>query len=207
MNLNEYFSFDITPYTKHVEYLSSDIINAEGSNMNVLYFVRSGTVKCIETQENGVVNLISYLHGPCFLGDLELVGARKSSSGIIAVSNCSCDIIQLDQCRDLIMNDIKFLQYLCHTFALKTVRNGRNMTIGQSYPLKNRFATFLLNTQINGLYTIPHTEASSYLGVSYRHLLYVLSSFVKEGYLEKTKSGYRIRNQKALEMLYVHQAE
>ncbi len=57
---------------------------------------------------------------------------------------------------------------------------------------------------IDGKYMIPHTEASAYLGVTYRHLLYVLASFVKEGYLEKMpKGGYKIKDEDALEELYV----
>ena len=42
------------------------------------------------------------------------------------------------------------------------------------------------------MYREQHTEAAEYLGVTYRHLLYVLAEFVKEGILEKTKTGYRI---------------
>jgi CRP/FNR family putative post-exponential-phase nitrogen-starvation transcriptional regulator len=42
-----------------------------------------------------------------------------------------------------------------------------------------------------------------YLGVTYRHLLYVLAELGKEGILEKTNQGYRIIDQKGLEALCI----
>lgn len=43
-----------------------------------------------------------------------------------------------------------------------------------------------------------HTNASDYLGVSYRHLLYVLADFVEKKYLSKSINGYQIINKDAL---------
>jgi CRP/FNR family putative post-exponential-phase nitrogen-starvation transcriptional regulator len=39
---------------------------------------------------------------------------------------------------------------------------------------------------------------AEYLGVTYRHLLYVIARFVKQGILEKSKQGYTIKNESAL---------
>ena len=43
-----------------------------------------------------------------------------------------------------------------------------------------------------------HTEAADFLGVTYRHLLYVLADFVKRGYLKKTEQGYYVQDLIAL---------
>jgi CRP/FNR family putative post-exponential-phase nitrogen-starvation transcriptional regulator len=56
-------------------------------------------------------------------------------------------------------------------------------------------------TENKGIYREKHTEASGYLGVTYRHLLYVIAEFVKEGLLEKSLIGYRITNRKKLSEL------
>ena len=40
---------------------------------------------------------------------------------------------------------------------------------------------------------------AEFLGVTYRHLLYVLAQFVEDGVLEKTKYGYRITDRERLE--------
>ena len=39
---------------------------------------------------------------------------------------------------------------------------------------------------------------AEYLGVTYRHLLYVIAKFVKSGILEKSEQGYVIKNESAL---------
>ena len=62
----------------------------------------------------------------------------------------------------------------------------------QSFPLKNRLAGFILETAENRVYGEPHTEAAEYLGATYRHLLYVIAEFYKEGLLHKSEVGYRI---------------
>lgn len=67
--------------------------------------------------------------------------------------------------------------------------------------MKNRLAAFILETSVNGYYREPHTEVADYLGVTYRHLLYVLAGFVKEGKLQKTESGYRIADSDGLREL------
>lgn len=48
------------------------------------------------------------------------------------------------------------------------------------------------------MYREKHTEAADFLGVTYRHLLYVLADFVKCGYLKKTEQGYLIQDLTAL---------
>ncbi len=208
MRLSDFFSIDIIPYVTDAFYPAGELIVAEGrTNLNSLIFIESGTVKCSETQENGKVNLIAYITSPEFIGDLELVNAVKFSREVTAITDCNCKIIDLTRCRELILNDVTFLKFLCNNFAKKVVRNGRNNAASKSYPLKNRLATFILDTQNAGNYTIPHTEASYYLGVSYRHLLYVLAKFVEEGILYKSKSGYKITDIDALKNLYIIHSE
>ena len=51
------------------------------------------------------------------------------------------------------------------------------------------------------MYREKHTEVSEYLGVTYRHLLYVLADFVKKGFLKKTPQGYEITDMNALQKL------
>ena len=65
-------------------------------------------------------------------------------------------------------------------------------TIGNNKP------NFILTTSHNGIYREKHTEVAEYLGVTYRHLLYVLAKFVKSGILAKSEQGYVIKNKSAL---------
>ena len=58
-----------------------------------------------------------------------------------------------------------------------------------------------MKMSVNGYYREPHTEVAEFLGVTYRHLLYVFAQFVKDGILEKTKLGYSIKDEEKLSRL------
>jgi CRP/FNR family putative post-exponential-phase nitrogen-starvation transcriptional regulator len=67
-----------------------------------------------------------------------------------------------------------------------------------NYSLEKRLASFILKYQHNGIYTIPHTDVSEYMNISYRHVLFVMKKFCDDGILKKGK-GYRIIDHEKLE--------
>lgn len=112
-------------------------------------------------------------------------------------------MIRLEECREEMLNDPVFLRQLCIFSNEKAICVTSTAACNQMYPLKNRLATFLLQSQRQGLYCEPHTQTAAYLGVSYRHLLSVLSDFVKGGLLRKTPAGYAILRPEGLEALRI----
>ncbi len=101
----------------------------------------------------------------------------------------------------MLLEDVKFLRHLCLFLSQKAIGNTYNYSQNQSYPLEVRLANFILMTSHNQYYREKHTEVSEFLGVTYRHLLYVLSDFVKKGVLKRTSSGYYISNLPALQRM------
>lgn len=197
--LCDIFGFDVEPYAKLVRFDSEEKILQEGETPRKLYYLIDGRAKLFISHENGRVSLVSFLNAPCFIGEMELLGAQKTANGVTAITPCVCYEIQTEVCREKLLSDTGFLRFLCRFLSCKAVGNTANYTRNQSYPLSARLAEFILITSHNGLYTEKHTEAAEYLGVSYRHLLYVLAGFVKTGVLQKTGRGYRIINAKALQ--------
>ena len=63
---------------------------------------------------------------------------------------------------------------------------GQQQVLGEGMPLRLAFESGR-----------PHSYAD-YLGVSYRHLLYVMAQFVEKGFLKKENRIYRIADKKAL---------
>ena len=89
-------------------------------------------------------------------------------------------------------------------YANLLVKNNypnRKLCQNNSYPFENRLAAFILLTEQNNSYTEKHTEASEYLNVSYRHLLYVLNQFCQQNYLKKDGRTYYIQDRNQLEKL------
>ena len=156
------------------------------------------------SQENGRISLINFLDAPCFLGEIELIGAQQYANGVTAITPCICYQIHTAKCGHKILNDVKFLQYLCRFLGKKALQNTCNYSRNQSYPLEVRLADFILLTSPNGYYREKHTEVSEFLGVTYRHLLYVLSDLVKRGFLDRTDQGYHIADREGLQQLARH---
>lgn len=196
--LSDYFSFDIRPYTSIVTFDSTESILREGENPDFLYYLIDGRAKLFLSQKNGRISLINFLNAPCFIGEMELLGAQEAANGVTAITPCTCYAIHIMECKDRILNDTKFLRYLCLFLSQKAIGNTYNYTKNQSYPLEVRLASFILLTSCNHLYREKHTEASEFLGVTYRHLLYVLADFIKRGFLKKTEQGYYIQDLNAI---------
>ena len=199
--LQRIFDFDIRPYTTLKEFLPEEFIIREGERPSCLYYLVDGRAKLFLSQENGKVSLINFLEGPCFIGEMELLDETRLPQGVKAISLCRCYQIEVSECREKLLQDTKFLRYLCTFLSEKATQNTNNYMRNQSYPLKNRFAEFILKMSINGYYREPHTEVAEFLGVTYRHLLYVLAQFVQEGILQKTNQGYYITNEEKLKSL------
>ena len=197
-HLAEFFSFDIAPYCSTAKFESGQSILEEGSGSVSLYFLSEGRAKLFLTHENGRTSLVSFLDAPCFIGEMEFLGAQQCTNGVTAITPCTCYRMDTAACHEQIMNDAKFLRQLCLFLSKKALRNTAVYSKSQAYPLENRLAAFIFTAATGGVYREKHTEAAEFLGVSYRHLLYVLADFVKKGILTKNKSGYLITDSQAL---------
>lgn len=188
----DYFGFDIRPYTSLVRFEPEDIILKEGEPPENLYFLFQGRAKLFMSHKNGTIDLINYLKSPCFIGEMELFNHTRPAKGVIALTACECFCIDISLCRDLLLDDAVFLRNVCRLLIDKNMGDVANYSRNQAYPLKVKLASFILMTENAGVYREKHTEAAGHLGVTYRHLLYVMAEFVKAGILEKRDSGYRI---------------
>ena len=197
-DLNRFFEFDIRPFTTKVIFESGSHILHEGSTPEYLYYLVEGRAKLFLSHENGRVSLISFLDAPCFIGEIELLDAQDAARGVVAITRCECYAIRIDRCKDQLLKDTTFLRYLCLFLSKKSIDNTNNFSRNLCYSLETRLANFILTTSHNGIYREKHTEVAEYLGVTYRHLLYVIAKFVKSGILEKSEQGYVIKDESAL---------
>lgn len=196
--LEEYFSFDIRPFTRIVQFEPDELIMVEGDEPGCLYYLIDGRVKVFLTQENGRVSLANFLTAPSFIGEMELLDAQQFANGVMALTVCTCFAIQKQYCKEQLLEDTRFLRQIAVYMGKKAIGNTENYLRNLTYPLDVRLADFILQTATSGYYRERHTEVAEYLGVTYRHLLYVLADFVKKGFVKKTTQGYHIENVQAL---------
>lgn len=199
--ISQYFSFDITPYIYVYEFEKGEFIFHEQSFPDYLYYMIEGKAKLYITHKNGKISLIDFLTSPTFMGEIELLNTERYSKGIQTVTKSICFAIPIREVKERLLADPVFLKMLCLFLSKKTTTATAKYTQNQAYPLENRLASFILLSSDQHFYKEKHTEVCEYLGVSYRHLLYVLAQFSDAGYLTKQNRGYLLTNIEALQQL------
>lgn len=195
------FSVEVLRDTRLFHVAAGDYIVREGNQPTYLFYLARGRAKLYATLPNGRVSLIDFFGAPCFIGEIELVDAAHQPRAVQAIEECWCLALPMKQYRPLLLDDAIFLRQLCVALSHKNYRNIVLLTQNQSFGLVNRLAAFILLTQHNDLYQERHTQAAEYMGVSYRHLLYVIAQFTRDGVLLKQKTGYIIKDKKYLTAL------
>ncbi|MDP7991615.1 transcriptional regulator YeiL [Bacillus sp. MHSD_36] len=200
-NFHTLFSFNVLPYAELHSFQKKDRICTEGVDVPYLYYLISGKGKIYMSHKNGRVSLIDFIQAPSFIGELGLIGVESVTKTVEVIEDCMCLALPLKGCQHLLLQDATFLQKLCKFIGEKTITRTESYAKNNSYPFENRLAAFILLTEQNNSYTEKHTEASEYLNVSYRHLLYVLNQFCQERYLKKDGRIYYIQDRMQLEKL------
>lgn len=201
-NFERCFSFSVKEDVRlYFADKGSDILKEGEDSDGFLYYMVSGRAKLFCSLSNGKTSLLDFLQGDCFIGELELLSVRKSTLGVKALSTCILLALPIEKYRSLLLSDACFLRILSTTLAQKEERRMHALLSTQGFPLANRLAHFILFTAFDGIYHERNTDASAYLGVSYRHLTQVLGEFTQYGYLKRTQGGYYITDEQALKQL------
>lgn len=201
-NFENFFSFSIKEDVRLYLADKGDYILKEGEKSDsFLYYMVSGRAKLFCSLSNGKTSLLDFLQGGCFIGEMELLSVRKSTLGVKALSPCFLLALPIEKYRSRLLSDACFLRILCIALAKKEEQKVHALSSTQGFPLANRLAHFVLFAAFDGIYTERNTDASAYLGVSYRHLTQMLGEFTQCGYLKRTQAGYCITNKQALKLL------
>ena len=193
-----FFSFPADSFVKLVTFSPHEYIIEESLLPSHLFFLTSGRAKLYTTLANGKIALIDFFRAPCFVGEMELVGHTQDICSVQAIEPCVCLALPISQCREMLLTDPVFLRKICLYLGGKNARNIRSLTKNQAYTLENRLAGFILLSTATDIYKEKHSHAADYLGVSYRHLLYVMAQFVEKGFLKKENRVYKIADRQAL---------
>lgn len=201
-NFESFFSFSIKEDVRlYLADKGEDILKEGEKSDGFLYYMVSGRAKLFCTLSNGKTSLLDFLQGDCFIGELELLSIRKSTMGVRALSPCFLLVLPIEKYRSCLLSDARFLRILCTNLAKKEEQRMQTLLNTQGFPLANRLAHFILFTASDGIYAERNTDASAYLGVSYRHLTQMLSEFTQRGYLKRMEGGYGITGEQELRLL------
>lgn len=192
------FSVEVMAETRLLHIMAGDYIVKEGEQPAYLFYLARGRAKLYATLANGRISLIDFFAAHCFIGELELIDQQHEPRAVQAIEECWCLALPVKPFRKRLLSDAIFLRHICISLTHKNYRNIVSLIRNQSFALVNRLAAFILLTQNGDVYHEKHTQVAEYMGVSYRHLLYVIAQLTQEGLLTKARSGYIIKNKSAL---------
>lgn len=207
-HIDTFFSSDMSPYMELLLFKKNEHICKENEEIHYLYFFIEGKLKAYNTLSNGKSLLLCFYEGLQFIGDVEIVQARKTSANVQAVNESYCIGIPLDKVRRKLLQDATFLRCICDSLARKFSRLSKNSSINLLYPLENRLASYIFAT---GEHTVHDeksfifngnlTEISELLGTSYRHLLRTLHALCDKEVIRKRDRYFEVINIKLLKEL------
>ncbi|MFQ3545184.1 transcriptional regulator YeiL [Halobacillus rhizosphaerae] len=190
--ISDLFSFPIEASIEVHEYERDEWIIREGMRPDYLFYVVEGKAKIYVTYQNGKSSLINFINAEEYIGEMELVNEIYYTKGIQTSTKTICYAIPLHKFRKQLLEDPKFLRELTKFLSIKAGVMAEKYSQSLSFPLENRLADFILQTADGQVYKEKHVTVCDFLGVSYRHLLHVLSQFCERGYVKKEGNQYRI---------------
>lgn len=163
-----------------------------------IYLIRSGMMKIYIDHENGRRSILDFAGTDDWLGELSLFCREDYIKENKAVADAVCLEFDLGELRQLCKRDAEVSFYFASYISNKLMVRSRRLSEYLNYSLEKRLASFILEYQQDGKYSIPHTDVSEYMNISYRHVLFVMRKFCDDGVLQREK-GYRIMDFKRLE--------
>ncbi|MEI3642132.1 cyclic nucleotide-binding domain-containing protein [Lactococcus cremoris] len=184
-----------------VNFKHNETIIHENEPLKNIYYIIDGKAKITDIQYNGKSILLQFLKNKDWIGELTILGVEEETKNVTAIGNLTCLMIPLNIVERYLLIDINFFKELSVFLSKKLLDRTNHFSKNQSYELKHRLATFLLESSNNDIYQESHIVVAEYLGVSYRHLLQIFSDFKSLGYIEKIgKNNYKINHQKLMKI-------
>lgn len=207
--IDEIFTSSMKNIMELLLFKKNEYICREGEEINYLFFFVEGKAKVYTTLSNGKSLLLSFFKEFKILGDLEIINAKLASSNVQVIEDTYCIGISLENVREYLLNDAKFLRFICNSLGEKLYRCSKNSSINLLYPLENRIASYMIATcervDDSGLTIVKFnenlTEISELLGTSYRHLLRTLNVLSLKGTIKKKNNYYEVIDEENLKKL------
>ncbi|KEZ88155.1 catabolite gene activator protein [Clostridium sulfidigenes] len=205
-NINDIFTSDMREYMELFHFKRNEFLCKEDEPIDYLFFFVEGKAKVYISLKNGKSLLICFYYPLMVLGDLELINFTKATTNMEVIEDAYCIGLSFKKVREKLLNDPKFLRFICSSLGNKMDTSSRNGSINLLYPLENRLASYIMATREEGnrvVFNETLTEIAELLGTSYRHLLRTINNLINREVLKKDNYGYEIINEEILSSLAV----
>lgn len=179
-------------------FLAGDILVRQGFLGEFLYLIIKGSAQVRFYTRDGKFLAMRHSSTAGLVGDLELaLGIREFQNTVTAETDMLCLAIPHRTLEVLFLTDVRFSNKIAQIMAMRELEavKGRAAALGTG---EQRLCAYLLEESPGDVFREPLTHTAAVLGISYRHLLRILSSLQQNGLLEKRPDGYHILNRETL---------
>lgn len=196
--ISELFSQDITNLLELFSLNKGDFLINEGECSDYLYFLVSGKLKVFSHSTSGKIMSITLFNSFEIVGETCSLWNKPPTASVQATSKAYCIGISMKY-RDLLLNDVIFLRYICQNLGERLSYMNNTTCINLYESLESRLASFILKTEKDGIFSYNLTECAELLCTSYRHLLRIINLFCSTNKLVKNGKFYKIIDRSYLE--------
>lgn len=167
-------------------YEKGELLTTPLERTEELMFVIEGSVKIYGLRSDGVMTPVNQMSAPVLLGDIEFTRGDKPLFFSEAVTEVTCLTLSLDEYRERLSADVRFLHTLLDSYAEKL--QLFSFLDAQTVTIEERVLVYLENYCPGGE-LVGIEEAVLRLRCSRRQLQRVLKSLCEEGKVMKTGKG------------------
>lgn len=193
--VSDMFSKDYSAGFLLLEYEKGEFLIREGERNDYLFFTHSGAVKCFSYATNGKEQFITYLKASDAIGLVGSIWGKPAISNIQAIHKCQCLALPLTFCRHELLDDNKFLRYLCRQLGDTLESCNSYLRVIQCSSTESKIAAVILSSTENGVCALSLSSTAELVGTTYRHVLRVLNKFCSDGILEKSGKDYLVKDE------------
>ncbi|WP_300855249.1 cyclic nucleotide-binding domain-containing protein [uncultured Clostridium sp.] len=198
--ISKLFSQDMSTLLELFSLNKGDFLINEGECSDYLYFLVSGKLKVFSHSTSGKIMSLNLFNSFEIIGETGSLWNNPPTASVQASSKAYCIGISMKH-RDILLNDVIFLRYICKNLGERLSYMNNTTCINLYEPLENRLASFILKTEENGVFSYNLTECAELLCASYRHLLRVINLFCSTNKLIKEGKSYKILDRDYLESI------
>ncbi len=196
------FESDARSFTLLVSFEKDEFIIQEGRESKYLFFMTSGQVHYYSISNNGRIIPFGAANSFRVFGEVASLWGMSPNVSVQATEKTCCLAIELAKYRETLMNDNRFLRYICHILSERITLLNDNMVSYSSSGAISRLSAFIQqNADERGMLTCSLAVCSEALGVSYRQIIRIMNSLCSRRILKKEKRHYFIIDDNALSEL------
>lgn len=162
------------------------------------YIMLKGKISVYQIRSTGKKVVINVTNRQCLLGDVELTYNKPTLNFIELLEDSEFLAIPMTYCREVLLNDVTFLQYISRHLARTLYRIETNFSITTSFTLEKRIFSYILSTEQAGYFELDFQTLPELFGTTYRHFIRVISQLRDKQIIEKDGAGFILKDKAAL---------